>query len=511
MATIKTTVVNDGCIRVAIALSTPKSTYKRKLTWKYKLSTAKTWDTWTSKTLNANTTYNSGADNLQANVGGTSDQRLTPGKTYNFQVILKNVTTGKDLQTLSASAATTAAAGVFTVSATPTQITATVTGLKSTAYYGRNIRFYLDRGLGWEYWGEKYIAPNVAAGTPTFRINSGIYMGEMHRIKAELWRGTKESPETKYKDLGIKSIVVPWSGISIPKINSVVHESPSGSITVNWGLASTHVDTVDTTKFTFKIRRENGTVVNGGTLTGRSVLTKTIDCSSWMLEDETISVWIEATEPNTAAKAQSPEYEIKVGRLFHWDTEKVAGEEFNVTASEWNRMVNYVNAAAAMYPDYFTAIEDGLVSSGAELTAELANKALGGFYTLSHGQVTREVTIALPAMPDLSTGIHLEFTFLDSSPHVVNWYEIDIVSTEVYRVPIYPPQGCGAIVRYVNSSNSILITIQTGMAPGTPGIATIEGSFVGATNIAQHGTVSADQIVQIEQKLISAMHEATGL
>ena len=504
MATIKTTVLSDGCIRVAIALSTPKSSYERKLTWKYKLSTAKTWNTWTSKTLNANTTYNSGADNLQANVGGTSDQRLTPGKTYNFQVILKNVTTGKEIQTLSASATTATAAGAYTVAATPTQITATVTGLKSTAYYGRNIVLYRNDGVNGqelEYFGEKYIAPGAATGTPTFAIKNCIYNGKTNKIKVELWRGTNGSPETKYKDLGTKSVVVPWNGISIPKIDSIVHESPSGSITVNWGTTLIYADTIATTKFTFKIRRENGTVIDGGSLTGRSVLTKTIDCSSWMLEDETIHVWIEATEPNTAGKAQSPEYEIKVGRLFHWDTEKVAGEEVNITASEWNRMVAYVNDAAELYPDYFTPIEDGLVETDDEITAELFNKAY-------HGLVTKSLRYSFAS----------NFNRIYNNGFTETTYP-NLVASGTAQATLTIRMSNRVVVKTMSVlEGNYSLNVPSGQADadvsGYDNVTAIElylsyRTGDGAVPLVTH--ITARKVMSIETQLNQAMHEATGL
>lgn len=504
MATYTAVAISDETIRARYLFTTKNSQYRRTLKFEYKAASATSYTLGHTFTLYANQTYN---DYFQWDF-----HNLLPNRNYNVRITIRNVTLGQEVWSTVVSVKTRAASGDFSLEATPKKITATVTGLESTKDYGRNLRFYLDRGYGLEYWGEKYISANATAGTPTFTFTTGIYMGKTHKVKAELWKGTKESPVTLLKTLGTKSVSVPWDGISVAKVNSISHTPPAPTFTVNWGLSLNDTSTSATTVFTFKMRRASGTVVTLGTQTGISSYSKTFNLPSTLVDDETVQVWIEAKAPNSTATSKSPEFSVTLSRLFHWDNEKIAGEDFNITAVEWNRMVNYTNAAAAIYPEYFTAIEDGLVSSGAELTAELANKALGGFYTLSHGQVTGEVTIALPAVPDLNTGIHLEFTFLDSSPHVVNWYEIDIVNPDTgYSVPIYPAQGVGADVRYVSSSNSIRVRVYPGMAPGTPGIATIEGSFVGATDIAQHGTVSADQIVQIEQKLISAMHEATGL
>lgn len=367
--------ITDGSVRVWIK-GLPKANYPRRITWKYKRSTASTYSTWASTTIAKNVTPNA---SYYYNVGSHSEQRLIPGKTYNFMVSITDTEGNYEYFKKYITADTAAATGSFALSATPSQITATITGLKSVAYYGRCVYSYLDRGYGWELWNQTFIAAGATAPTTiTHKFGpAGIYQGETHKVKVLLYTGEgKESPGTLYKTMSAKSVVVPYDSISIPEVNSVEYTTPSSTMAVNWGLSLDFVDRSDETVFTFYVKRQDGTVINAGSVTGwRNKSPYNLSVESWLLDEETVSVYIKATDPISAVSATSPEYSITVSRLFKWDSDKVATAPLNITASEWNRLVNYIDDAAEIYPDYFTPTTDHpVVETDDQVTAVIANK-----------------------------------------------------------------------------------------------------------------------------------------
>lgn len=102
------------------------------------------------------------------------------------------------------------------------------------------------------------------------------------------------------------------------------------------------------------------------------------DAANWLLEAETITAYVTASNPYSSGASVSNEKAYTVTRCFLWDTNKAAGEKFGITAGEWNRLKQYVNEAAELYPDYFEEIVSDDVSAGDIFTAVLANAASYG-------------------------------------------------------------------------------------------------------------------------------------
>lgn len=346
--------------------------YRRNVNWWFKPASSSSWTKLGSTPI---------AANAAAGTPFYTKNDLIPGTAYNFDFTVyastANTPDHTKLMEKVGNGTTTAAAGSLSLSnVNVSGVTATVTGMKSTSANVRSVKFwYRKTGTSsWSLSSTKTIAANTAAGSPTYTF-VGLMPGTKYDILAEILHGT--SVVTKQL---VASCSLPYAGVSVPAVDAVQQESPSARIRINWHLKEVFTDSLENTTFTVYLKRQSGAVITAATYTGNvfgSDYSKTTDydASSWMLQDETITAYVEAKSSLAAKSSVSNDVKANVTRMFYWDTAKEAGEEFGISAQEWNRLKQYVNAAAALYPDHFTPISFEDVGSGDEFTAALANAA----------------------------------------------------------------------------------------------------------------------------------------
>lgn len=255
-------------------------------------------------------------------------------------------------------------------------MTATVSSMKQTTSYARSIKFYYkpSASSSWTLASTKTVAANTTVGTPEY-VFQGLIPGTKYDVKVELAIGSNT-----YKTLGPVSCSLPYAGVSTPEVVAVVQTSPSNVIDISWGLSEVFEDSLDSTQFFVYLQRENGQKIQAGVYTSSDLdeqykATLSYDASGWLLEREWITVYVEAKNQYASKTSVSNEITIEATRLFYWDTEKVQGNAFGITAQEWNRLMRYINAASALFPGYFDPITYEDVADGDVFTAAIANLA----------------------------------------------------------------------------------------------------------------------------------------
>lgn len=500
--TVKTTALNDGCFRVDTT-GLVKSSYDRKLITKYKHVSESTYRLWYTFSIPKNTTPQEVYQNY---IGDYTEQRLTPNQNYDVQVILAYATSGNTIATKKATASTKAATGAIDVTATSEQYTLVITGLKPTAYYGRHVRIYemMDDGS----WGEIiagskriFISNTETVGTITVRRNA--IPGKEVYLKVELSRGTQSNPITKYKTITTK-IRIPFENLSWVKISWVHYEAPNQYMEVGCHY-SINQETIETTTFKLMARHDN-TVTEVESFTGSfdGRFNATVSpLLRW--PGETIQMWVEVSEPNTYGVYKSSEYEMTIDPLFHWDTDKVSGEPFNITADEWNRMVNYVNAAYALYPSYFQSISNGLVDTDDAVTASIANAA--HFGPVTWGSMTRYLSSAAAFEDFKNNGLTTVFpsTVLELRGCSMT---VTFNTTSGQRSMSSRPRA------YVSGMGKIIIPAEE--APILPEDAEVISASIkfdyAACNVASRfSKITANAAEMYEARLQQAMRDAIGL
>lgn len=93
--------------------------------------------------------------------------------------------------------------------------------------------------------------------------------------------------------------------------------------------------------------------------------------------------WYEGNQMMGPTKVDGPSY-VTAGygiynpsiAKFYWNTNKVSGQAFNLTAVEWNALMNKINEVRARYSK--TAISDAFATRGNNFTAYIYNRAVYG-------------------------------------------------------------------------------------------------------------------------------------
>lgn len=333
---------------------------------------------------------------------------LIPNRLYNFNATIYESNSQYDnykkIAEKYVNEKTAMALGSLTFSdLTSRSVTVTVSDLVPVGYF-REIKYrYRKKGdSSWTNKAVRTIAPDVSP----YRSDVGL---------PYTFTGLK--PETAYEfiaDISIMggdwyrscggSVTTPYNGISVPQVfdtGKIVLNGnrchtvipPDSWITLTWWVPPANVvdDTIHETKFTLYYQRDGGeeqevgewanlrelpmSVYDNGAVTTNDRIwgQAGVDGDDWLGASEDISVWVVAE--HNGHKAESARVPISVTRYFYWDAEKIAGEDFGITASEWNRLESYLDDAHELYPDYFNEHSASQVSGGDPVTALIANAA----------------------------------------------------------------------------------------------------------------------------------------
>lgn len=367
-----------------------KKKYARRVIWKYKLSTESSYKNAGTVTVAAD----AGSGSLSKTITG-----LIPGRTYNFQAVVQTVTNSVTITTKSVSATTSAAAGTLALSSVGSNgMTATVSGMKSTEPYVRYVKFYYKKSTAstWTLAATKTIAANAAAGSPSYAFKN-LVAGTKYNVRA-----TFTGQSIVYKTTNTATCTLPYEGVCIPTVLSVTQTAPSPQITITWKLAKVVAGSLDTSSFEVYIERASGTAIkvetkNGSSISPSTATVTTVYNASWLKGKETITVYVKAINTQAKGPAFSDDYKKSVWRYFYWNSDKLRGEAFGITAAEFNSLKAYINAAAELYPGKFAPITIEDVSSADAFTHAIAAAVSYGSDVDMYDQVLASDAMALQA------------------------------------------------------------------------------------------------------------------
>lgn len=300
--------------------------YTRTLKWYYKKSTDSAY------TLAATTTIasNSTASSVTNNIAG-----LNPGLAYSFKVDVYDGTTL--LYTKTVSSNTSAMAGTLAASVIRSQyVYLSLGSLNNAISYGRSCKLYCKKSSATTYTlvSESTI-PDGSSEITLFAAN--LSPATDYDFKADIYRdtvliGTKTVAAVHTLDLS--------SGIPKASLVRLAHLPLTTQIRVYWTCYEMETGT------TFKITHtpSGGSMVEGSEITAPPSSGYT-DINVGTIEaDTTFAVTVRSYQTGAEGMQETDPLSVIVYDGFNWDSDKVQGEAFQVTAAEWNRMVDCIIA-----------------------------------------------------------------------------------------------------------------------------------------------------------------------
>ena len=402
MASLTAAVGGESSVVLTLSLERYKGA--RNINWWYKLSTESGWNQYSHTSVSRT-------------FSGTKSMTITdlvPNSTYNFSASIymsKGDTANfSKITEVFVNAKTAKAVGALTFPAISAKsITAQVSGLASVGYW-RNIKYYIRKtgDSSWIYKATREIPPYTDPLAIDLSYTfTGLLPETLYDFAADL--GVGLTSDDYYRTIQARA-ATGYEGISMPEIfdtDSIVLNGsrchtitpPDELVTLTWWVPPANVvdDTIHQTAFKLYYQRDGEeaqvvgewanlyempmSVYSAGAVTTNSRIWDQagISAADWLGAKETIDVWVVAE--HRGHKAESARVPISVTRYFYWDAEKATGDEFGITASEWNRLESYLEKAHELYPDYFDAHSASQVSGGDPVTALIAN-ATG--YRLHH-------------------------------------------------------------------------------------------------------------------------------
>ena len=284
---------------------------------------------------------------------------LLPSTTYTLKAEIRDGgSSGAVLSTKSVSLTTSAETGELELDAKATYITVDITDMFDTPNYTRSIEVYIKKSED-----DDYVLSKTLAGQGTsVSVNiTGLASNESYDVKALIKSGTTtlltledsaETPtDTSLIPTGIIENVSQKLGTRECTIEWLVDKSVAGT---NFAIqAKTEAEDEWTTLATLSaVESPKVVIAHDGNVD------MAFRVASWNYDvvDEVINY--------------SDEYVFYVRDDFVWDTDKVKGAPFIITASEWNRLIEYVVARNA---DLGITVSPAPARSGDPITAEAYN------------------------------------------------------------------------------------------------------------------------------------------
>lgn len=309
---------------------------------------------------------------------------LHPSTTYTLKAVIKNYDeTGTTLASRSVSVKTKDETGSLTLSCGANYITASVSGMYDGPSYDRKVEIYYKKSSASSYTLWKTLS---STGTSTKTTITGLISNTKYDVQIRIKDGSStlktltKTITTKelasfyvIEEANIATDIKTWMDVNSadplykvpePFIESVVQEFGTKNCNVEWGTDRS----VSGTTYRIQAKVEGGSWITVKTLTTvTSPVTVTAPESEKTVHFRVLS----KTSSLSAKNKVSGSVSLYIQGLFKWDTEKVAGHPFIITAEEWNRLGKYV---AARYKSLKgVTINIPAVKAGDLITAEVYN------------------------------------------------------------------------------------------------------------------------------------------
>ena len=285
---------------------------------------------------------------------------LIPSTVYQLRVVVDSG--GTTVGTASATATTQAESGTLALETTSRAIIARLTGMSSSPNYSRTVVFSLYSAETGETKNYTYTGITATGVSHTFE---GLDINTKYTVTATI----KNSGLTLRTISGTATTGNDYNLLPTATIVGIKQVKGTTDALVSW---ITDKKASGTT-YTFEIKREGAEwteAIERRATSSPVIVPVTLAHGS---TGEDISLRIKASNEYLAGESYttSNESTFHITGEFDWDVPKEVGGALIITASEWNRLGNFVRAKAASYdlsPEITTVV------SGMKISAELYNE-----------------------------------------------------------------------------------------------------------------------------------------
>lgn len=252
---------------------------------------------------------------------------LLPNTSYTLKIIAYGASTS--MSTKSATVTTPQETGKLTLSAKSTYIVASLSDMFNEPNYKRTIDFYYKKSTE----GAFMLFGSINSQQETASLNiTGLVSNMQYDVKAIIKNGTTALKTLEEKIMTTKDI----SLIPHAEISNISQQLGTRLCTINW---LTNKDLAGTV---YKIQAKGSTEsLWTDIMTLNSIVSPVIITSH--IGDDNVSFRITASNEIVVSGGIniSDEYMFYVRDDFVWDTEKIKGKTFKLSANEWNRLADY--------------------------------------------------------------------------------------------------------------------------------------------------------------------------
>lgn len=322
--TITATVLSESTAKAVLSGLPTAVGFTRTIKWYYKKSTSTAWTLLDTTTLSATSTTSSITKQLSS---------LTPGTAYNVKAMIYD---GTDLIVSKTDSVTTSGmAGSLTVKSKSSKyVIFRLSGLADVGY-SRTVKLYYKKSTETTYTLTATIT--IPAGTLYVDIQSvPLLPGTAYNFKVNVYRG-----ETLIKSFSSTQTTA-LSYLSIPDVTILSAQATpfTNQVRVDWDCYEMTPDT------SFKIcyQHEGGSQVDGTLITALPSDRFTDITVGTITENVSVAITIKSYKTGIVGLKETDPVNVDIIKTFEWDTPKVQGEPFILTANEWGRMVSAIKA-----------------------------------------------------------------------------------------------------------------------------------------------------------------------
>lgn len=285
---------------------------------------------------------------------------LLPSTTYTLKAVIRSgSTTGTILATKTISKTTPAETGALNLIAYPTYANVRISGMYPSPSYTRNIEVYYKKATEDTYKLWKTLSTQTASISTNI---TGLSPLTKYDIKAVIKNGST-SLKTLTSSLTTRENV---DLVPMPIIENIIQTIGTLDCSIEW---TTDQQTAGTT-YTVQYKASDS-----DTWTDADVLSEVISPHVVVsgLEDQYVDFRILAACPSVSDNVNESEvFTLYVLGSFEWDYPKTAGSPFIITADEWNRLADYIEAKSPAIGVDIAVLTR--VRTGDPITADIFNE-----------------------------------------------------------------------------------------------------------------------------------------
>ena len=326
--TITGTALSESTAKVVLSGLPTAVGFTRTIKWYYKQSNASAWTLFDTTTVSGTSTTSSITKQISL---------LTPSTAYNVKAMIYD---GTDLIVEKTGSVTTnAMAGTMSIWAGATRYAfAILSGLADTGYE-RTAVLHIKKSTDTEYVLSTTVT--IASGAQGARLQTrAILPGTEYNFKLNVYRGT-----VLLKSFTGTATTL-FTSASIP--NAVILNAEATPFTNQVRVYWDCFEATPETSFKICYQHEGGSQVEGSLITSLPTERYTDITVGTITENVAVAITIKSYNTGMAGNAETDPFNVDIIKTFEWDTPKVQGEPFDMTADEWNMLLYCVRVKKAV-------------------------------------------------------------------------------------------------------------------------------------------------------------------